>query len=933
MASVVKSVAGLLVSAALFPIFAIGTVILGSVAYSSYMMSKLKKPGSASDSSTRLQTVRSAVQPHRVIYGTVKTGGVLVYAQSHGTDNKYITLVVCFAAHQVDAILEVYLNDKLSTDAAFTVHHDATPAEGYDAGGGEGESVWVETKAAVSAYDTSYVTVTKYLGTATQTADPTLVALPDGLWTANHVLTNRAYVVVTLEDNQTAFPNGLPNITALIRGNNQIYDPATLTTGYSNNWALCLRDYLTKPYGLNAPASDINETVAIAARNICDELVTLADATTEKRYVLNGSFTVDNTPISIMNEIMAAAYGAITWTQGQYRILPAAYYAPDMTFHGMNAAIPGLTESDLRGPLKVRPAASMKDKFNVVKGTYISPTTWQEVDFPPVKNALYLSEDGYEITKDVQLSYVTSPAMAQRISKIILEKSRQGISVDFPAKWSAFPLAVGDTVPITVAQLGWSQKIFTVRDWKMSPDGGIDLQLQEDAAGCYAWNNGEETTVDLAPNTVLADPRYSPTPTGVTVGEELYSTNVASIIMSRAIVTWVGIGAAQYEVNYLPPNNTIWAPLPFIKNTVCTVDDVTPGGYSFRVRGMNYLGVWSAWATVTHIIAGKSAPPPDADTFLIAPQQDGTRQFSWSLASPPLDMAGYRIKFNTGSTPVTWASMTELHSGLLLASPFESNQLPSGDYIFAIKAVDTTGNESLNAKYITTTLPNQRLANVWAMAESMAGNWPGVRTSCVDDGQGGLEATDLTTWDTLPATWDLFTRWNMSPMSPISYQTTVLDMGGVRSFQPQLICYGTGTITQEMSTSNDDIAWTSWGAIINGTFRYVRFLITVSAASPIISTLQVVSAYLLVKPIVEEIEDLNTLALAGPYRLAVGDIRLPISNHYEAIKQVSVTLQNTGGGWSWELIDKDIATGPRIKIYNAAQTLSDATVDAYIKGI
>jgi hypothetical protein len=952
-------------------------VTLAAVAYSAYMLSTLEKPGQP-DSVKRSQTVRSSVQPHRVIYGEVMTGGVLVYAQSHSIDpltleekegdNVYISLVVAFCAHEVEEIKEVWLNEKLSTDATFARHLETVPAEGYNEAiyNTDGDYVgqtWIETNPEVPAHDEPYVVVTKYTGTSDQVADPFLISLPpqpsniiskfpttglsdmtvggtysgigmtvytititatgaadtfevrdddgnvgtsditglnqglahdiwirfaavtghsvgqtwevrafDGApWTSECTLTGRAYVIVTLQKHDEAFPNGLPNIKALIRGNNQIHDPRTegttnlfqspsdmgqapwstsgtsyssgkltelvttpahsiaqsvdvvsgatytasikakaaerdvifitmlpayfgpdanshavfdlsngvcaaskgipsitdigdgeylcsltlpaiatgsaevryfisttynldITTalhtgvvgsgaylrepqmeandnatdyvdgtradapGYTDNFALCIRDYLTKPYGLGCPIADINDTAAIAAANICDEEVTLADGTTQSRYTMNGSFTVDKTPTAIMNEMLATAYGAITWTQGQYRILPASYYTPDLTFHGVNVGVPGLTESDLRGPIKVRPMPSMKDRFNTVKGTYISPDTWQPVDFPKVTNALYVSQDGGEVTKDIQLSYVTDSARAQRIAKIILEKGRQGILVEFPAKWSAFPLAVGDTVPISISHLGWVSKIFTVRDWRMNPDGGVDLTLQEDAEGCYAWNNGEETTVDLAQNTILPDPGYVGTIASLTVGEELYATNVGSIIKSRAILTWDAMNVRQYEAHYLPPNNTIWATLPLTTNTTVTVDDTIPGPYSFRVRAMNYLGVWSEWAILTTTIYGKAYPPSDVTGF-DAVLTRGQMLMSWT---PITDLDAYAYEIQLGTV---WgdASNTVLVTNYV-GSSYPWTPTTSGDIDLLIKAIDTTGNYSTNAAPLTYTI-------------------------------------------------------------------------------------------------------------------------------------------------------------------------------------------------------------------------------------
>ena len=130
---------------------AYAAVTLAAVAYSAYMMATAEMPGMQSDANSRLQTVRSSVQPHRIIYGKCMTGGVLVYAQSHGDNNKYISLVVAFCAHEVEEIKEVWLNDKLSTDVAFIKHVAEVPAERYYGYGAEGEIAWVEIKPAIAA--------------------------------------------------------------------------------------------------------------------------------------------------------------------------------------------------------------------------------------------------------------------------------------------------------------------------------------------------------------------------------------------------------------------------------------------------------------------------------------------------------------------------------------------------------------------------------------------------------------------------------------------------------------------------------------------------------------------------------------------------------------------------------------------------------------
>jgi hypothetical protein len=117
--------------------------------------------------------------------------------------------------------------------------------------------------------------IRKYLGTADQTADSLLVAeVPE--WTVDHRLRGIAYVYVRLKYSQDKYPNGIPNISAVIRGK-KIYDPRDTITRFTLNPALMAYDYLSNnDYGFEASAF-IDELALDAAANVCDEFVTVAD--------------------------------------------------------------------------------------------------------------------------------------------------------------------------------------------------------------------------------------------------------------------------------------------------------------------------------------------------------------------------------------------------------------------------------------------------------------------------------------------------------------------------------------------------------------------------------------------------------------------------------------------------------------------------------
>ena len=51
------------------------------------------------------------------------------------------------------------------------------------------------------------------------------------------------------------------------------------------------------------------------------------------------------------------------------------------------------------------------------------------------------------------------------------------------------------------------------------------------------------------------------------------------------------------------------------------------------------------------------------------------------------------------------------------------------------------------------------------------------------------------------------------------------------------------------------------------------------------------------------------------------------------IRSIAVSFNDMGAGFTWEVIDRDPALGPRIRIYNASGVITDAIIDAVIRGL
>lgn len=732
--------------------------------------------------SGRTLNLREPTATRRIIYGRTRVGGVTLFAESmphNGQEHAELQMFIGYAGHEVDGFEEHYYDDtKLILNE-----------------GGE-------------VTNQKYMSLGRYIASNIQahSGHPQQhVGLSAPSWSATDRLQGIAGVRCIFLFSTSAFPKGVPTINSIVRGR-RVYDPRTGTTVWSDNAALCIRDYLADPvYGLGATAAELDEASFIAGANICDETVAKADGTAEKRYTLNGVIDTGQQPVDILRSMLTACGGTLVYTGGVWRLYVAAAQAATVT----------LDEHDIIGSIRVQPRRSRRDLFNGVRGIYVSPVNqYQPADFPPVANAMYRAQDGgEEIWTDIELPFTDSPSMAQRLARIALERNRQQITVQCRCKLTAFRLQAGLWVKLTNRRRGWSQKLFEVQRWQLAqetdeagnPMLAVDLTLAEIAPGVFDWNSGQETVVDLAPDTALPEPWFVPPPAGLALSSGTGDLLLAGdgTVISRIRVTVQPAPAAsvtRYEMQYKRAADTLWtdaAPLTGGEvGFIGPVQDRTV--YDVRARSVSTLGVPSGWTLpAAHLVVGKTAPPSDVTGFTasILPYGIGLR---WQPV-PDADAAGYAIRL--GTIWETAAPVAEAR-GNTHAWEFRS----AGTYTLLIKAVDTSGNESGTATPLTVTISGPAAVNptfIFSGPDYVLG-WPeatgqfAVAEYEIREGGtwvgGTLVAAAKATGYRAKVTWGGSRRFwvaavdvagNVGP--PAAVDVVVLPAGQVASLQPQVI--------------------------------------------------------------------------------------------------------------------------------------------------
>ena len=628
----------------------------------------------------QLLTIKAPAADAKIVYGQTRVGGTIIYVETSGTDNRFLHQVIALAGHEVQSIGQVYINDETG-DWAFTngVNRFTTaPTTSKQIR----RIIKKDAEGSAKFFDFDW-------RTGTDNQSPYSVLL-DGTTAENFQFKGIATFCFKIRYNTGVWPQGIPNVTVRVNGK-KIYDPRTGVTAFSSNAALVIRDYLTDTvYGLGATEDEIDNTTFNAAATICDDLIYLGDGLPERRYTINGVFSSAEKPKDVLSKMLTACGGKLSYVGGKWTLRVAAYRSSTIT----------LTEDDIVGPVTMQASQSRRDIFNAVKGTYSEPgNLYQPSSFPPVTNATYESQDGEKIWKDVQFPFTTSSATCQRLSKIDLETARQQISFSASFKLTAFALQPGDTVNVNFERYGWTNKIFEVYNWTFNisdtesgPTPIVDLILRETASAIYDWANGEETQIDIAPNTTFTDPFDVATP-AITISDELVV--ISEEVLTKLVVFVTGDSTFQdrFEVEVRKVGSTEYTNLGQASGNRFELPNVEDGAtYEVRARAINTLGVASDDATGTHQVVGKTLPPSDVTDFSMN-IVGAEAHFTWT-AVPDLDLSHYKIRHSRATSGATYADAVDLI--LKVARPAVSAVAPAMTGTYFIKAIDKLGNASVN---------------------------------------------------------------------------------------------------------------------------------------------------------------------------------------------------------------------------------------------
>jgi len=513
----VKKVGGFIASAVLITVgvltgnpFLIKAGIVVGLSSASALLSPKPQAGNLTNQQgVNLQLRIDTAATRQIVYGTAATSGSLVYREAYGTNNKFMSLIIAVAGHEIESF------EKLTFGGV------EVPFSGDNATG---------TFAGVMQRFT-------HLGTDGQTVDTNLDA-NSAKWTAAHRLRGIAYYHFKLTFDPEKFKQGFQNPVQIIKGR-KIYDPRKDSTNggsgthrrenpttweFSNNPVLCIVDYLrgvrinntagaydgTLIGGMGFAETRIDWPNIIAEANICDEQIPVKaagfdsgfdtgfDATllqTQTRYTCDGIIDPQNDHRENLNMLASSMAGTVAPQSGKWRVYAGA----------PRAAIKSRTTDDIVGGISFRAQNSLASKSNGVRGVFASEDEdFQIRDYTPLQPSSFVTEDGgNEQWLQLDLPMTTNAVRAQRISKIFLFRNRFQRQLDLTLNAIGLQDQVMDTVNFTYAPFNITNEKYIVQEWaiKFAKDnqGNVGFVIQEtlleEDDSIFGW----QATVDEQP--------------------------------------------------------------------------------------------------------------------------------------------------------------------------------------------------------------------------------------------------------------------------------------------------------------------------------------------------------------------------------------------------------------------------------------------------
>lgn len=652
-----------------------------------------------------LQNTATSDLPVPILYGELKLAGNAIY-QSDPAEIVYRCDVLCEG--EVNSITDVRVND-------------------------------------IPVGDLTGCSITTYTGTSSQNVDSRFSDRVYGL-------RNMSYLALTLQTSDK-LKGGFPAITCVVQGLKvETWDGLkwVITKTYSNNPAACVRDFIINTrYGIGMSKSLLDDSSFGEAFDYCNIMVSDNASSTEKRYTIDYIIDSKKPAVDILNELIALCGGFLVWSGNRLKL----------RIEKVENVVQNFTMSNIvEGSFSYQyvPKDTM---VNRVRLLYIDPTqnytkVYALAEDKVSQDELANIEGGNGIIeKEIALLGVTKFSRASRLANMFLKNVKATpMTCKFKVGIYAVHCEPGDVITISHDVPSWVNKPFRIFSIEEEENDEISLICKEYNDSVYDDSYGSGITTyqyGSPPNYLKNTAEISSLITSEVGWRNEDGTHIASVDLS-----WIAPNVSDYLTGYYiewskDGASYIFASRAEFGATSARIPNAVVGSsYIIRIKTVNYYGIKSNGVISGSVsMMGKDAEPPDVQNFIVNQYRDSL-VFTWDKITSIPDIHHYEIKQG-----VTWSVGTPVAT-LLKNNSFTYGNIKNGTQTYWIKAVDNSGNYSVNAVSSSVTVISIPFQNIIATRNEHT-VWSGNKNNLHISGDNLEINTGYLSGDYIAPWWDV----------------------------------------------------------------------------------------------------------------------------------------------------------------------------------
>jgi len=556
--------------------------------------------------------LKQSVPPLTYVLGRVKKAGDYAFLEETAGVAYHIMVD---AAHEIQGYVQHYLHDEAVTlDGSGTVvspdHFEGKVGIGFRYG-------WANS----SAY-------------------PGVVAAFPGIWTNDHRGDGLASVLMVVqsvasEDMQRIYPQGMPQRSSILDGNNHLVDPRTGLAGFSTNMALFRYWHLTHPVGGKLVRDDMHDPDWSHAADVCDQNVTNRSGGVEKRYRGGLWFRANNDPVQI-GRLMDQAGELVIYERpdGKVGVHAGEFVSPDIRLAATDVI-------HITYDFNRRRAANVL----AVRGRYTDPAKGYNTADAAIYGIPYPTDD--ERTKTVENQAVQSHnhmARLQKLAYIRANAPRVKIVAHFePARNVPYRRFIRVHLPPKLDEAiieVTGRPTLSLRNMTYEFEGIVV------PANLYAFNAATEEGAPGA-NVVPVEREDVPLPANfaATVQTEVVSggSSAAFVLATFDLQNTT----FQYEIEWVPTAGGAAQQRRGAAGELAVRSLYLADGVSYKFRARTWSAdTPSAWTSYQTVVATADPTPPGVVTGVAVVPAAGQATFNWTAPNSS-NYFGARIYTNT----------------------------------------------------------------------------------------------------------------------------------------------------------------------------------------------------------------------------------------------------------------------------------------------